>query len=157
MSNKTQLQTNNTNLDALILRVNAAKNTAASLPEAGGGGSSETCTVTFDNENLSNDCSIHALVATIFENGERKTYAYYLPFIAEGSYRFTIPNIVCGTKIYLTAKIYQVDVQGVYTEIDGSAIYESSLILDNFNNTVLTFTAPSVANENCTIYYSYNA
>ena len=37
MSNKTQLQTNNTNLDALISRVNAAKNVAASLPEAGGG------------------------------------------------------------------------------------------------------------------------
>lgn len=50
MSNKTQLQTNNTNLDAIIARVNAAKNTAASLPEAGsggsGGGSVETCTVT---------------------------------------------------------------------------------------------------------------
>lgn len=39
MSNKTQLQTNNTALDALITRVNAAKDTAASLPEAGGGGS----------------------------------------------------------------------------------------------------------------------
>ena len=37
MSNKTQLQTNNTNLDALIARVNAAKDVAASLPEAGGG------------------------------------------------------------------------------------------------------------------------
>lgn len=35
MSNKTQLQTNNANLDALISRVNAAKDTAASLPEAG--------------------------------------------------------------------------------------------------------------------------
>ena len=49
MSNKTQLQTNNTNLDALISRVNAAKNVAASLPEAGGsGGSLETVTVTFE-------------------------------------------------------------------------------------------------------------
>lgn len=35
MSNKSQLQTNNTNLDALITRVNTAKNTAASLPNAG--------------------------------------------------------------------------------------------------------------------------
>lgn len=38
MSNKTQLQTNNTALDALITRVNAAKDVAASLPEAGSGG-----------------------------------------------------------------------------------------------------------------------
>lgn len=37
MSNKTQLQTNNTNLDSLITRVNAAKDVAAALPEAGGG------------------------------------------------------------------------------------------------------------------------
>ena len=37
MSNKQQLQTNNEKLDVLITRVNAAKDTAASLPEAGGG------------------------------------------------------------------------------------------------------------------------
>lgn len=45
MSNKTILQTNNTDLQSLIDRVNTAKDTAASLPEAGGGGSLETCTV----------------------------------------------------------------------------------------------------------------
>lgn len=39
MSNKTQLQTNNNQLDALITRVNAAKDAAASLPDASGGGS----------------------------------------------------------------------------------------------------------------------
>lgn len=37
MSNKTQLQTNNAALDTLITRVNAAKDTAASLPDAGSG------------------------------------------------------------------------------------------------------------------------
>ena len=42
MSNKTQLQANNNELDALIARVNAAKNTAASLPEAGSGGEDVT-------------------------------------------------------------------------------------------------------------------
>lgn len=35
MLNKAQLQTNNAALDALIARVNTAKDTAASLPEAG--------------------------------------------------------------------------------------------------------------------------
>ena len=48
MSNKTQLQTNNTALDGYIARINAAKEVAAGLPEAGGGGgggSVETCTV----------------------------------------------------------------------------------------------------------------
>ena len=53
MSNKQQLQTNNTALDALITRVNAAKDVAASLPEAGGsgGGSVETCIVTLSLSN----------------------------------------------------------------------------------------------------------
>lgn len=41
MSNKTQLQTNNTALDGYIARINAAKEVAASLPDVGGGGSSE--------------------------------------------------------------------------------------------------------------------
>ena len=47
MSNKTQLQTNNTALASLTDRVLAAKDTAAALPDAGGG-SVETCTVTHD-------------------------------------------------------------------------------------------------------------
>lgn len=48
MSNKTQLQTNNATLDGYIARINAAKEVAAGLPEAGGGGGGnvETCTVT---------------------------------------------------------------------------------------------------------------
>lgn len=36
MSNKTQLQTNNASLDGYIARINAAKDIAAGLPEAGG-------------------------------------------------------------------------------------------------------------------------
>lgn len=57
MSNKTQLQTNNTNLQSFIDRVNAAKDTAASLPEAGGGsdsGGSAELTIKL-NSNLSLD------------------------------------------------------------------------------------------------------
>lgn len=52
MSNKTQLQTNNTALDGYIARINAAKDVAASLPEAGSGGgaSMETCTVTLSDD-----------------------------------------------------------------------------------------------------------
>jgi hypothetical protein len=41
MSNKTRLQTNNINLQALIDKANA-------LPDAGGEGSVETCTVTIE-------------------------------------------------------------------------------------------------------------
>lgn len=49
MSNKTQLQTNNASLDGYIARINAAKDVAAGLPDAGSGGASvETCTVTIE-------------------------------------------------------------------------------------------------------------
>ena len=40
MSNKIQLQTNNASLDGYIARINAAKEVAAGLPAAGGGGAS---------------------------------------------------------------------------------------------------------------------
>jgi hypothetical protein len=46
MSNKTQLQNNNTALDGYIARINAAKEVAAGLPEAGGGGSGSVETIT---------------------------------------------------------------------------------------------------------------
>ena len=48
MSNKTQLQTNNTKLDDILTRINDATDTVDSLPDAGGGSgtSVETCTLT---------------------------------------------------------------------------------------------------------------
>lgn len=58
MSNKTQLQTNNTALDGYIARINAAKEVVAGLPEAGGsegGGSVETVNVTLVNTNMDDD------------------------------------------------------------------------------------------------------
>jgi hypothetical protein len=42
MSNKIQLQENNLILDGYITRINEAKEVAASLPNAGGGGSGDT-------------------------------------------------------------------------------------------------------------------
>ena len=45
MSNKTQLQTNNTTLDEYIARINSAKEVAASLPEAGSDDSTTYSTV----------------------------------------------------------------------------------------------------------------
>jgi hypothetical protein len=71
MSNKTQLQTNNTALDALITRVNAAKETAASLPDASGGGSGgvETCTVSCPNWPI----------RLIYQSPEGTFYDYYDP------------------------------------------------------------------------------
>ena len=55
MSNKAQLQTNNTALDGYIARINAAKDVAASLPEAGSGGGgsgSRTVRVSVINQSI---------------------------------------------------------------------------------------------------------
>lgn len=101
MSNKTQLQTNNTNLDALITRVNAAKDVAASLPEAGGsGGGVET----FDLELQSDGQSYVTYIAYVsYVNGE---YQYHYDFVGEAfpvkSYPITLSNIVLKTPIKAT-------------------------------------------------------
>ena len=55
MSNKTQLQTNNTALDGYITRINAAKDLASSLPEAGGGEGFETSYVSIQH-NFPEEC-----------------------------------------------------------------------------------------------------
>lgn len=90
MSNKIRLQTNNTNLQALIDKANA-------LPEAGsgGGGSVETCTV----EITSDDGNVAMYSATTFQNGEYgciySQIKAYLPT------PISISNVICGTYIYL--------------------------------------------------------
>lgn len=66
MSNKSRLQTNNTNLQALIDKANA-------LPDAGGGsggGSVETCAVGFVNSSETT-CSVYG---TYYENGAFSSY-----------------------------------------------------------------------------------
>ena len=70
MSNsKQQLQTNNSALDALITRINTAKGTAASLPNAGGGsgggGSTDICAVEiYANAPVAGDATFYYIDAT---------------------------------------------------------------------------------------------
>lgn len=124
MSNKTQLQTNNTNLDSLIARVNAAKDTAASLPEAGStedlnsviteletkvttlntaldskasGGGFETCTVTINV--LGDTSSIQRVVATTVENGSISQYVFMEGDMV-ATHSETIENVLCGSVIF---------------------------------------------------------
>ena len=73
MSNKTQLQTNNASLDGYIARINAAKEVAASLPEAGGSGSGanvETCTVTVTGIQAGQGHHFAEVLCMCYENGE---------------------------------------------------------------------------------------
>lgn len=139
MSNKTQLQTNNTTLDALITRVNAAKETAASLPEGGSGGgeSIETCTVEI---HMSSGKKCYA--TTVNTNGNvvfsEVTSVNDYDTVSGGI--AIIENVVCNSFIYCEANLNGMSITGTAT-------------IFNYNSkdywTVLK--SPSVANEHCII------
>jgi hypothetical protein len=93
MSNKTQLQTNNASLDECIARINAAKDVAAGLPEAGGsGGNVETCFI-----NVNSD---YVTFCTFFYQQDATHYTIgTLP----GQANFTA---VCDSLIYISQNGY---------------------------------------------------
>ena len=122
MSNKSQLQTNNTNLDALISRINAAKNTAASLPSAGGssgGGSIETCTVDILYEGISL-IDESAAECVVYTNGQGEVIVATKDdweiegsaFMANASLSITVMK---GSLLYATLSF--VEVEGDVEEI----------------------------------------
>ena len=135
---------------------------AVGTKEESGGGTSnvQTCTVKLDNESVSDDCDILAIVATVFEDGIFKTHAAFASDLLRGEgfgTSVTLHNVVCNTKIYLIASIANYSKVGAYVEIDGSATLESDAsIIEVYDQALLTFTAPSASGEECTIYYSYN-
>lgn len=135
---------------------------AVGTKEESGGGTSnvQTCTVKLDNESVSDDCDILAIVATVFEDGIFKTHAAFASDLLRGEgfgTSVTLHNVVCNTKIYLIAYIANYSKVGAYVEIDGSATLESDAsIIEVYDQALLTFTAPSASGEECTIYYSYN-
>ena len=87
MSNKTRLQANNTNLQALIDKANA-------LPEAGsGGGSVETCTVT-----MTTGIEVLAYGVTRYVGGVLVCEADK----GYGNQEFTFDNVVKGSCLTVT-------------------------------------------------------
>lgn len=113
MSNKTQLQTNNTALDSLVSRVNAAKDIAASLPEAGnsGGGNVDTCTVTINHPYTTTSYSLKDFIERYFittyadENYSLESYDYNLDEPRITTTSITINNVVCGTQLSIYSHI----------------------------------------------------
>lgn len=168
MSNKTQLQTNNTSLEALITRVNAAKDTAASLPEAGStedlnsiitelenkvatlntalddkasGGSFKTCTVTV---NVTGDAppNIAYVAATTVENGSLGSYHYHYTSAGGSLYTKTIENILCGATIGL--HLQDSLAFPTFSYVNGGEVTD-------FDGKHFTFKAPLEAGVNCII------
>lgn len=143
MSNKTQLQTNNTALDALITRVNAAKDTAASLSEAGGGsggGSVETCTVTI---NVNQPLVLYEYAVIIKESDG-------IISVINDVYRqgntVTIPNIVKGSLILIKTNNPVIPAWSFSNSADVSIIHSGY-----FDSSTWFFQIAQTASNNITI------
>ena len=125
MSNKTRLQTNNTNLQALIDKANA-------LPEAGSGGSAsvETCTVTIDD----NDCgAFDWAYLTVYRNNVCSVIQ--TPPFEEESH--TITDVVCNSCIVVTGAM------GMPSDV----ISTSNITLLLQTNSALILQAPASSGE----------
>lgn len=170
MSNKSQLQTNNTNLDALISRVNAAKNTAASLPEAGGDGAPATYTLdgsyllkkdaVYDGSNFTEPLELtfmndrgdpdHSVATYIDEYGF--VSAYSVSRITLNSERFEIYMPIAEQNVHGWGLQY-IDASGWYQTIENSEAYR---IIEFYGPVVVpktfydVFTSLLETNENIT-------
>ena len=115
----------------------------------------ETCTVTLDNESLGCDCPVVFLSATVFEDGAIKNFVVTLKE-SDVIHKVTIPNAVCGSTICLVSSFYTGYNEEPYVEITGSATFAAwEGIWPDRKSMRLDFIAPTVANEDCTIKYSY--
>ena len=140
MSNKTQIQTNNTNLDALITRVNAAKNTAASLPDAGGGsggGSVPTYTLTIESDN-----GIYSGYAcTVFRDGAIAAENTLQVFSDAYTTPHTIENVVCNSLIAISPSY----------DIPGFSITNGSLSVPTGTSAIRLYTISATDGSNVTL------
>lgn len=151
MSNKTRLQTNNTNLQALIDKANA-------LPDAGSA-SVETCTVTIGNYS---NCPLE-IIATTIKDGIETPCVMLRDAVREesSSQPYTISNVKCGSVITVIQNAADTDTPYVETD-NGSTLIKACRVnyqaVPNMpNNFVLAFvfTAPTTAGVHSNIIADY--
>ena len=136
MSNKTQLQANNTALDTLIARVNAAKDTVTSLPDAEPVLQDKTVTPTTSKQTVTADdeydglniVTVNAIPSSYIKPTTTKAATTYTPTttnqtIAAGTYlsgaqtikgdaNLTAGNIKSGVSIFGVAGSYEGNGEG---------------------------------------------
>ena len=129
MSFKTDLQSNNTDLQAILDTINA-------LPEAGssGGGSVETCTVT-----ITSSTYIEYLCATVATTEGISGCLYNSGGIGD-VVTYTIENVLCNSYIGILSRV----ALPVFNISGGATVVE-------FASGFITFKAPPEAGANSTI------
>lgn len=139
MSNLTRLQAVSSSLDTAI-------NKANSLPDAGGGGSLETCEVLFD---CIDSLSVQ-MVATVVENGVETIYTTDGDCYSEVYPPLTLSNVKCGSAIVIEMGDDFMSPTDRFVEIEGGATlvksYQSSSV-DRAGKwtTTWVFKAPTTA------------
>lgn len=130
MSNKTQLQTNNTKLDELTSLAATMKDKAAALPDAGGG-SVETCTFKCINNSGYTDLASFA-VSVLLEDGTIDAIE-----VSDDVYA---SNVVCGSAIGV--------VKNNAPYVNASITYDGAIVSAAG---IYTLKAPTVSGEVATV------
>lgn len=139
MSNKTQLQTNNTKLESLIQTLQGKA--AGGGSGGGSGGGVDVCTVTIDLQPRSSSTSHYALMRYV--DGEM-IVEYWSGF---GSKNVTFNDVICGNMIIagIGAEIIYKNVSGTIEELNSGSNWGSSV------SRVYLYKAPSASGGNGTI------
>lgn len=134
MSNKTQLQTNNTQLASLI-------QTLQGKAAGGGGGASvETCSLTV----TCNDGSyINWLLATVYRDGKIMTV---IPTADERLKTYTLDDVVCGTS--MLASFWGLSIYGYSISGGGERVFPDSGYMSVYYGFIKM---PSEAGANVTV------
>lgn len=135
MSHKTDLQSNNVDLQSILATINA-------LPEAGGGGGAdvETVNVRCTVATMMGDRVDFILMYTACENGEVRSHIITqseVEYDNAGSVFFTIENVVLGTTFWVSTSWVIMEAYGRGAEMvlsDGMGYYAGFMVNNAFEN-----------------------
>ncbi len=130
MSQKTDLQSNNVDLQSILATINA-------LPEAGGGGGAEieTCTVRLNVSTLMGDPVHFIFMCVVYENGVVKSLilpsSEFDEYGAGGNNFINIENVVLGTVFWVSCDWGFMEAGGIGAEMifsDGGGEYAGFMV-----------------------------
>lgn len=127
----------------------------------------ETCSISFSNFGMTDECNIIFVSAEIYENGQKQIYVYTYDDANPNDkiYDLIINNVICGSPIVFSFDQYNAWSRNIpYYEISGDAILKGTSVFDiepastNYAACFISlFTAPNTPNQECVINFCYEA